>query len=40
MSKPVTIEGKTFKTIKEAAKYYNLSYNTVYNRLNRGGWSI
>ena len=37
--KPITIEGKTFPTIKEACKYYNLNYNTVYGRLV-DGWSV
>ena len=37
--KPVTLEGKTFKSIKEAAEYYNLNSNKVRNRLN-SGWSI
>ena len=39
MSKQITVEGKTFNSIKEACKYYNLEYNTVYDRLNRG-WSV
>ena len=39
-NKEITIEGKTFNSVTEAAKYYNLNCSTVYNRLNRGGWSI
>ena len=34
-NKEITIEGKTFYSIKEAAKYYNLALGTVNARLNR-----
>ena len=39
MSKPITLEGRTFKSIKEAAEYYNLKYNTIFVRLRRG-WTL
>ena len=35
----ITLEGKTFDSIKEACEYYNISYSTISNRLNRG-WTI
>ena len=35
----VTIEGKTFKSRKEACEYYNINYATVSTRLDRG-WSL
>ena len=35
----VILEGKTFPTIKEACKYYNLNYNTIYGRLDKG-WTV
>ena len=40
MSKPITLEGRTFKSIKEAAEYYNLKYNTIRTRIFNYGWSI
>ena len=36
--KPITVDEKTFKSIKEACRYYKLSYNTIKTRLRRG-WS-
>ena len=35
----ITVGGKTFKTKKEAAEYYNLNEEMVCGRL-RNGWSI
>ena len=35
----ITVEGKTFKSISEACRYYNLEFNLVNNRLYKG-WSI
>ena len=32
----ITVGGKTFKTKKEAAEYYNLNEEMVYGRLRRG----
>ena len=37
--KQITIEGRTFNSINEAVKYYNLKYNIVWSRLNKG-WTI
>ena len=36
--KPITIEGKTYKSINEACRHYNISYSTIYGRLKMG-WS-
>ena len=35
-SSEITVGGKTFKTKKEAAEYYNLNEEVVYGRLRRG----
>ena len=35
----ITLHGKTYKSVSEACKYYNLSYTAILNRLNRG-WSV
>ena len=37
--KPITLEGKTFDSIAEACRYYNLALSTVNARLNKGGWT-
>ena len=36
----ITVEGKTFISIAEAARYYNLNVYMVSQRLNILGWSI
>ena len=38
--KPITVEGKTFISIAEAARYYNLNVYMVSQRLNILRWSI
>ena len=38
--KEVIIKGKKFNSIKDACKYYNLNYSTVYTRMVRKGYSI
>ena len=35
----VIIKGKTFETVKDACRYYNLNYNTVEKRLSRN-WTL
>ena len=39
ISKQITLEGKTFKSIEEACRYYNLNYKKVSTRLNRK-WTL
>ena len=39
VSKPITVKGKTFKSINEACRYHNVSSSNVNRRLN-DGWSI
>lgn len=36
--KPVTVEGKTFRSVAEAARYYNMNYDTAKDRIN-SGWT-
>ena len=37
---PITLEGKTYKSIKEACDYYNLSCSKVYDRVIKRKWSL
>lgn len=38
-SKPIKIKGRNFKTIKDAAEFYNIKVSTVRNRVHTG-WKI
>ena len=37
--KEITLEGKTFKSMIEACRYYNMPYNTIINRM-RDDWTL
>lgn len=39
-SRAVTVNGKMFDSISDAAKAYNISIQTVYQRIHRYGWSV
>lgn len=40
MSKPITVRGEKFSSIKEACEYFHINYQTIINRIRTYGWDL